>query len=111
MLLLFNLSNSVVTAPQMNSTSSILESFLNYIILLNTPFDFDEINRLSSEMPDVPAWVWCSFVLEVVIIVIGGIWTVLCQIILYKHPLFHKNLQVLIGGFALTIHILRYPIN
>jgi hypothetical protein len=85
----------------MNSTSSILESFLNYITYLNTPFDFNETNTISAEMPDPPAWVWCSFVLEAVIIIFGGIWTVLSMIILYKHPLFHKNLQVLIGWFKI----------
>lgn len=74
---------------------------LSYIEFLNIRFDFDGINRFSNELPDAPEWVWWLFVLEAVIIVFGGFLTALSLTILYKRPLFHKNLQTLIGSFKI----------
>jgi hypothetical protein len=81
----------------MNSTS--LNRSLVDRIFSNTPFDFENANRISAEMPDSPIWVWWSFVIEAVIIVLGGFSAVLCITIMIKYPLFHKNLHFLIGWF------------
>lgn len=66
-------------------------------ILSTEPFDFDEMNRLSSMQPDAPIWVYWSFMLESIIIILSAIWALFCAQIFYKHPIFHKNLIMLAG--------------
>lgn len=64
-------------------------------ILSAEPFDFDKINQLSDEHPSAPAWVWWTFFIEALIIVISSFWAIFCATIFYKNPIFHKNLLAL----------------